>query len=122
MKTKLQYIKIVQTLPEYPREQEWFEFKANWFEPHPLGEYISPLANAAAYHVHDFGYFVWGIKDKTHAIVGTDFDQTQEVKHESLAHYLERQLTPDTAFASGRVHATGRVPPCCCSLAQTLQA
>ena len=102
------YTKILQSLLEYPREQEWFEFKANWFEPNALGEYISALANAAAYHGHDYGYFVWGIEDKTHAIVGTDFDQTQEVKREPLTHYLERQLTPDTAFAFHELEMDGK--------------
>ena len=108
MKIPAHYIKTVQNLLEYPREQEWFEFKANWFEPNALGGYLSALANAAAYHGHDFGYFVWGIEDKTHAIVGTDFDQTQEVKREPLAHYLERQLTPDTAFAFHELEMDGK--------------
>ncbi|MBP5640047.1 MAG: putative DNA binding domain-containing protein [Victivallales bacterium] len=108
MKASAKYIKTVQSLLEYPREQEWFEFKANWYEPNALGEYVSALANAAAYHGHDFGYFVWGIEDKTHAIVGTDFDQMQEVKHEPLAHYLERQLAPDTAFAFHELELEGK--------------
>ena len=55
MKSSSKYTKIVQSLLEYPREQEWFEFKANRFEPNALGEYISALANAAAYHGYDFG-------------------------------------------------------------------
>ena len=32
-----------------PVEEEWFEFKENWYEAHELGEYISALSNAAAY-------------------------------------------------------------------------
>lgn len=31
-------------------EQEWFEFKGNWFQPEALGEYVSVLSNAAAFH------------------------------------------------------------------------
>ncbi len=31
-------------------EQEWFEFKENWFQPEALGEYVSALSNAAAFH------------------------------------------------------------------------
>ena len=108
MKASAKHFRILQSLLEYPREQEWFEFKANWFEPNALGEYISALANAAAYHGRDFGYFVWGIDDKIHAIVGTEFDQTQEVKREPLAHYLERQLTPDTAFAFHELEMEGK--------------
>ena len=41
---------IVPELCAYNDEQEWFEFKVNWFEPVALGEYISALSNAAAYH------------------------------------------------------------------------
>lgn len=33
--------KIVKELIEYPREEEWFEFKENWYEPIGIGEYIS---------------------------------------------------------------------------------
>lgn len=42
------YENIVQSLIEYPTEEEWFEFKENWFEPHAIGEYISAISNAAA--------------------------------------------------------------------------
>ena len=42
--------KIVRSLCDKDNEQEWFEFKENWFEPVQLGEYISALSNAAAYH------------------------------------------------------------------------
>jgi len=31
---------IVSGLCEYTDEQEWFEFKGNWFQPDQLGEYI----------------------------------------------------------------------------------
>lgn len=37
-------------LCSYSDEQEWFEFKENWFEPVALGEYVSALSNAAAFH------------------------------------------------------------------------
>ena len=99
MKTSSKYTNIVQNLLDYPREQEWFEFKANWFEPNGLGEYISALSNAAAFHGQDFGYLVWGIDNDTHAIVGTTFDPNSDVKREPLQHYLARQLTPDTIFS-----------------------
>ena len=108
MKSTSRYIKTIQSLLEYPREQEWFEFKANWFEPNPLGEYISALANAAAFHGRDFGYLVWGIDNDTHAIVGTEFDPTIDVKREPLKHFLARQLSPDTSFAFHEVEMEGK--------------
>ena len=41
---------IVKELCTYSDEQEWFEFKENWFQPEALGEYVSALSNAAAFH------------------------------------------------------------------------
>ncbi|WP_270707271.1 hypothetical protein [Clostridium fessum] len=37
-------------VPPLSDEQEWFEFKENWFQPEVLGEYVSALSNAAAFH------------------------------------------------------------------------
>lgn len=108
MKTSEKHLKLVKNLLEYPREQEWIEFKANWFEPNQLGEYISALANSAAFHGHDFGYLVWGIDNDTHAIIGTDFDPTIDVKREPLKHFLARQLSPDTAFTFHEVEMEGK--------------
>lgn len=86
--------KIIRELCEYPHEREWFEFKANWFQPETLGEYISALSNAAALSGRKYGYFVWGIDDETHEIVGTDFDQYQDYKKEPYQNFLNRNLTP----------------------------
>ena len=32
---------IVKELCAYDDEQEWFEFKENWFQPETLGKYVS---------------------------------------------------------------------------------
>ena len=40
---------IVLDLCALSDEQEWFEFKENWFQPETLGEYVSALSNAAAF-------------------------------------------------------------------------
>ena len=36
---------IVKNLISHKHEEEWFEFKENWFESHALGEYISGMSN-----------------------------------------------------------------------------
>lgn len=41
---------IVLDLCALSDEQEWFEFKENWFQPEALGEYVSALSNAAGFH------------------------------------------------------------------------
>ncbi|MDD4212759.1 MAG: putative DNA binding domain-containing protein [Bacilli bacterium] len=90
--------KILNELLQFSKEREWFEFKENWFQPVTLGEYVSALSNAAALFGKDYGYFVWGINDETHEIVGTNFDQYQDYKHEPYQNYLNRNLNPKIKF------------------------
>ena len=89
---------IIKELLEYDSEREWFEFKVNWFEADELGEYISALSNGAAMAGRKYAYLLWGVDDKTHEIVGTDFNCNRDVKREPLKHYLARQLSPDVNF------------------------
>ena len=91
--------KLVAGLCEYSDELEWFKFKENWFEPDALGEYISALSNAAAFHHRGFAYFVWGINDKTHEVVGTIFNQYCHYHQEPYQNYLARNLSPSINFS-----------------------
>ena len=91
-------ISKINELRSYQTEREWFEFKANWFDAAQLGEYISALSNAAAYEGQKTGYYIWGIQNETHEIVGTHFDPDQDVDKEPLKHWLARQLSPDLDF------------------------
>lgn len=85
---------LINELCSYQYEKEWFEFKENFDNDNELGEYISALSNAAAYVGHKYAYLVWGINDKSHEIVGTDFDFDKNASHgDPLKHYLERQLS-----------------------------
>ena len=67
---------IVKSLISHKHEEEWFEFKENWFESHALGEYISGMSNAAAMVGEEYAYFVWGVENNTHIIKGTTFSTT----------------------------------------------
>ena len=89
----------IEELVSYSTEREWFEFKVNWFEKDQLGQYISALSNSAAMEGRAESYFVWGVHDETHDIVGTSFDPNCDIKNEPLKHYLSRQLEPDINFS-----------------------
>ena len=52
---------IIENLLARDYEEDWFEFKENWFEHHTLGEYISSMSNAAAMVGQRYAYFVWGL-------------------------------------------------------------
>ncbi|HAS55875.1 MAG TPA: transcriptional regulator [Firmicutes bacterium] len=85
---------LIDELCSYKYEKEWFEFKENFDNDNELGEYISALSNAAAYVGRKYAYMVWGINDKSHEIIGTDFDFGKNASHgEPLKHFLERQLS-----------------------------
>ena len=89
-------------------EEDWFEFKENWFEPHALGEYIAGMSNAAAMVGQKYAFFAWGIEDANHLVVGTKFDYRRNVKNEPLEHYLARQIKPDLAFSFHETHFRGK--------------
>ena len=99
---------IVLELCSYSNEQEWFEFKENWFEPDVLGEYVSALSNAAAFHFKKNAYFVWGINDESHEVVGTTFNQYRDIKNEPFQNYLARNLSPSINFQFEDVEIDGK--------------
>ena len=90
---------ILNELCAYNDEMEWFEFKVNWFQAETLGEYVSALSNAAAFHYKKYAYFVWGVDNDTHEIVGTDFNQYCDHNNEPFQNYLARNLSPSIIFA-----------------------
>lgn len=94
----MDYISLINDLVKRNFETSWFEFKENWFEADKLGEYISALSNSAKVIGADYAYFIWGVSDKDHNIVGTNFDFNVDVNHEPLEHYLIRYLYPNINF------------------------
>lgn len=66
--------KLVNELRNLPNETQWLEFKHNNYEPTMIGQDISALANSAAMCEKSSAYMLWGIDDKTHEIVGTDYN------------------------------------------------
>lgn len=82
-----------------PAETEWVEFKHNNDNPQEVGEYISALSNSAALHGKANAYLVWGIDDKTHNVLGTEFrPKTQKKGNEELENWLLRLLEPKIHF------------------------
>ena len=100
---------LVQELCKLPQETEWVEFKASNSEPRTAGEYIAALANAAALHGKTHGYVLWGIEDRTHAIIGTSFAPlTAKKGNEPLESWLLQMLRPRIDFRFHEVMIDGR--------------
>ena len=83
---------IVLDLVAHDTEEEWFEFKENWYEPAEIGQYISSMSNAAVFSGQEFAYLIWGVNDDTHEIVGTNFNQYCDYNKEPYQNYLARRI------------------------------
>lgn len=90
---------LVTELRKLPDETRWLEFKRNNSDPDGIGEYVSAISNSAALEGKAAGYVIWGIEDRTHEIVGTDFRPSTEKKGaEPLENWLLRLLSPRVSF------------------------
>lgn len=90
---------LLRELCALPFETEWVEFKHNNADPVEVGEYISALSNSAVLCGKNSAYLVWGVDDKTHDILGTNFSPRETKKgNEELESWLLRLLTPRIHF------------------------
>jgi ATP-dependent DNA helicase RecG len=73
--TEEQLLAELQVLLSLPSENEVVEFKkaSTSFEIEELGEYFSALSNEANLKGKPYAWLVFGIEDKTHKIVGSNF-------------------------------------------------
>lgn len=91
--------KLVLELCKLSDETPWVEFKHNNYDPKMIGEDISALANSAALHERSVAYMLWGIKDGTHEIVGTDYNlQTLKKGKQELENWLRCLLSKNVDF------------------------
>lgn len=109
---------LLRMLCELPRETEWVEFKANSDEPDMIGERLSALSNAACLLGQSQSYFVWGVEDETHELIGTRFrPRHQKVKGQELESFLANNLMPRLHFEICEIEIQGqyfvifKVPP-----------
>ncbi len=92
-------IDLVRELCKQSCETEWIEFKVNNANPQRIGECISALANSAALYQKVHAYMIWGVKNRTHEIVGTNFNpSTAKNGNEPLENWLLRLLEPRIDF------------------------
>lgn len=90
---------LVRELCKYTEEQPWLEFKHNNYTPETIGEDISALANGATLDEKSCGYFLWGIDDVTHQMVGTTHNlQSLKKGGEELENWLRGLLSKNADF------------------------
>lgn len=80
-------------------ETEWLEFKSNYLSCDDIAKDISALSNGAALLGRPFAYLIFGIEDKTHNVIGTNFNYRKEKKgNEDLEPWLNRMIEPNINF------------------------
>ena len=90
---------LVDELRKYKNETDWFEFKHNNYDPDTIGQDISALANGATYAEKNCAYMIWGVDDKTHDIVGTEYDQySLKVGNQEIESWLRNLLSKNAEF------------------------
>jgi len=90
---------LIDELIKYPNETPWLEFKHNNYDPETIGEDISALANGATLEEKSSAYFLWGVDDKTHDLVGTDYNlQNLKKGGEELENWLRGNLSRNADF------------------------
>lgn len=100
---------LLEELCSQSSETEWFEFKKGSISSDEIGEYISALSNAACLHDKEHAYLIFGIEDKTHAIVGTSFQpKSSKVGNEDLESWLARLLNPRIDFKIKEIEIDGK--------------
>lgn len=91
---------LINELRKYDDETPWVEFKHNNYDPIMIGNDISALANGAALHEKPQAYMLWGIEDKSHNIVGTEYNlQNLKKGNQELENWLRSLLSDNTEFS-----------------------
>ena len=91
--------RLILELCKLDNETEWVEFKHNNYDPFMIGNDISALANSATLHEKQKAYMLWGIHDKTHEIVGTDYDlQSLKKGQQEIGSWLRSLLSDNADF------------------------
>lgn len=88
-----QLTQLLEDFLNLPGENEFVEFKKaeNGFDTQKLGEYFSALSNEANLGKKEFGWLLFGIHDKTHAVVGSQYKPTRKALDD-----LKREIAQGT--------------------------
>src|SRR4051794_4111845 len=93
------YIGFLLRFFAFPAENQRVGVQGDKDDPREIGEQISALSNSARLHNKDRAFLVWGVRDKTHEVVGTAFQpRTKKVGGQELENFLCTQLKPQIHF------------------------
>lgn len=93
-------ISLIDELCAQASETELLEFKSNYSEAEQLGKNLSALANSACIRMQSNAYLVYGVEDKTHEVIGTDFNPhvSKAKGNQDILPWLSSLLHPNFGF------------------------
>jgi ATP-dependent DNA helicase RecG len=106
-----QLIQLLEELVALPSETEWVEFKLNkgCISNEQIGEYISAMSNGATISNKSYGFLVWGVRDGSHDIDGTNFSFTNAKQgNQDLELWLRNLLHPKINFEIFEFHHSNK--------------
>lgn len=93
------YYKLIEELIMSDNETPWIEFKHNNYDPKMIGRDISALANSATLCERNCAYMIWGVHDKSHELIGTNYNlQTLKKGNQELENWLRSLLSDNVDF------------------------
>ena len=104
MFTEKELTDILSRLRALPSETEVVEFKKarNGFDDDNLGQYFSALSNEANLKSQAYGWLVFGVDDKTHEVIGSNYKQTRpslDAMKKAIADQTSGRVTFEEIYA-----------------------
>lgn len=88
--------KIIRHFISEPAEKPHVEFKENNTDAETIAKNVSAIANTLTKDGIPRGYIIWGVKDDTHEIVGTNFKpDTKKKGNEDIILWLKKHVKPE---------------------------
>ena len=102
-------IEIVKYFCSQDSELEYVEFKRNLDDTETIAKTISAIFNYLIMKNIPRGYFIWGVDDKTHEIVGTVFNpKTNMIGNEQLELWLSKYIKPSPSLSFREISIDGK--------------
>lgn len=100
---------IINNFCKLGSEQEHVEFKENINNEEIIAKTIVAIINSMTRQNIPRGYFIWGINDKTHEIVGTDFNpSSKKIGNEELELWLSKYIQPTPSLCFRKLEVDGK--------------
>lgn len=102
-------VMIIRNFCKLDAELEHVEFKENLDDEETIAKTISAIINSMTRNNIPRGYFIWGIENETHEIVGTHFNpETKKIGNEEFELWVSKHIQPSPILAFRKIDIDGK--------------